>query len=122
MIAPGGRVKWTMGVVIAFCHNCDQRVTPHTGHSENVLSVSVSSVTFVFWTRNVKVQLVIIMGGRRRDEAAGMGPYGLEVMLCLNFDPAQGEFHGRLLRLSLQGPIIAWAPSKALKLTLKIPY
>lgn len=70
----------------------------------------------------MKVQLVVTMEEKRRDQAVGMGPYGLELMLYLNFDPAQGGFQAMLLKLRLQGPLIAWASSKALKLTLKIPY
>lgn len=69
----------------------------------------------------MKVQLVIIVVEKRGDEAAGTGPYGLQLVLYLNFDSAQGGFNATLLRLRLQGPLITWAPSKALTLTFKIP-
>lgn len=69
----------------------------------------------------MKVQLVIIVVEKRGDVAAGMGPYGLQLMLYLNFDPTQGGFNAMLLELRLQGPLMTWAPSKALKLTFKIP-
>lgn len=41
----------------------------------------------------MKVQLVIIVVEKRGDEAAGTGPYGLQLVLYLNFDSAQGGFN-----------------------------
>lgn len=69
----------------------------------------------------MNVPLVIIVVEKRGDEAAGTGPYGLQLVLYLNFDSAQGGFNATLLWLRLQGPLITWAPSKALTLTFKIP-
>lgn len=70
----------------------------------------------------MKVQLVGLMVERRGAEAGGTGPCVLELILYLNFDPAQGGSTVRLLRLTLQGPMIVWTLSKTLKLTFKISY
>lgn len=92
-----------MGVVVAFRHN---RGIP----SSHVLRTS-SVCRFrhwhlCIWIMNVKVQLAIIMVERGGDGATEMGPYGLELTLYLNFDPAQAGSNETLLKLPLQARLL----------------
>lgn len=96
-----------MGVVVALCHNCDIPCNIPSSHLLRMSSMcQFHRLHLCIWIMNVKVQLVIIMVERRRDGATEIGPYGLELTLYLNFDPAQARSNVTLLKLKLQAPLL----------------
>lgn len=91
---------------MAVALRCDRHACNlQSGHILRISSDLITGVC-VFLIRRVKGrgELVVIMVERRGDQGAGKGPRGLELILCLNFDPAQGVSTATLLSLKLGFP------------------